>query len=174
MAHQRFEYPMPASAAVVFDAFHYHVWRSRWDSLVRNTRVVGGAPCPSVGAITENQGRGWLGGVAMRTQFVSYDRPRVAAARMLGVSFPFRRWAASMQHRAVGEHHSVLIYTYTLEAGPPAWRWLIEPVVEWVFIRQTHRRFARLQRFLQAHANDVAQWQRTQTTSHDGITPPPP
>jgi len=30
MAHQRFEFDMPAPVDVVFDAFHCHVWRSRW------------------------------------------------------------------------------------------------------------------------------------------------
>ena len=60
MTHRRFEFDMPAPSDVVFDAFHYHVWRARWDSLVSDTRVVGGAPCPFVGAETENAGGGLL------------------------------------------------------------------------------------------------------------------
>ncbi len=160
MAHERFEFVMPASEAVVFDAFHHHHWRSRWDSLVRNTLVMGGAPCPYVGAVTENAGAGWLHGLSMRTQFVSYERPRLAAAAMLGRSFPFRRWAASMQHRALGPRQSLLIYTYTFEAGPKAWRWLLEPPVQWVFNRQTKKRFARLGAFLASHAREVEQWQQ--------------
>lgn len=160
MAHERFEFAMPASAAVVFDAFHHHHWRLRWDSLVRNTRVVGGAPCPSVGAVTENSGAGWLHGLSMRTQFVSYERPHLAAAAMLGQSFPFRRWAASMQHRDLGSQQSLLIYTYTFEVGTPAWRWLLEPPVRWMFNRQTKKRFGRLRFFLASHAREVEQWQR--------------
>ena len=46
MAHKKFEFPMPASESVVFDAFHHHHWRMHWDSLVRATQVQGGAPCP--------------------------------------------------------------------------------------------------------------------------------
>jgi hypothetical protein len=76
MVHNRFEFDMPASADAVFDVFHFHEWRSRWDSLVDTTHVIGGAPCPYVGAITENSGGGWLRGLAMRTQFISFDRPR--------------------------------------------------------------------------------------------------
>jgi hypothetical protein len=60
MAHRRFEFAMPARAEVVFDAFHHHHWRARWDSLVASRRVVGGAPCPSVGAVTENTEAGLL------------------------------------------------------------------------------------------------------------------
>ena len=159
MAHRRFVFPMPAPEAVVFDAFHHHHWRLRWDSLVRSTTVVGGAPCPHVGAVTENAGAGGLRALSMRTRFVSYDRPRLAAAAMLGRSFTFRRWAASMRHEPDGHGRSLLVYTYTLEAGPPGLRRLFEPVVAWIFDHQTRRRFARLQAFLAAHGEDVARWQ---------------
>lgn len=151
---------MPASEAIVFDAFHYHLWRARWDSLVSATHVLGGAPCPFVGAVTENAGAGALRGLSMRTQFVSYDRPHVAAASMLGQSFPFTRWAASMRHRAAGPQQSVLIYTYTFEVGPSWLRWVMAPLVECIFSWQTRRRFARLHDFLLLHAADVERWQQ--------------
>ena len=160
MAHQRLEFLMPASEAIVFDAFHHHHWRMRWDSLVSATHVLGGSPCPFVGAVTENAGAGALRGLSMRTQFVSYEPPRVAAATMLGRSFPFTRWAASMRHRAAASNHSVMIYTYSFEVGPTALRWMFEPIVKWIFDWQTRRRFARLQAFLASHAEDVALWQR--------------
>ena len=161
MAHRRFEFEMPAQANVVFDAFHYHVWRSRWDSLVGHARVVGGAPCPFVGAETENTGGGLLRGLSMRTRFVSFDRPHLAAASMIGQSFPFSRWAASMRHRDTGPGQSLLIYVYTIEAAPRALRWLLEPVVARVFARQTQRRFERMRDFLAAHADEVIAWLRS-------------
>jgi len=104
MVHERFEFDMPAPREVVFDAFHYHRWRARWDSLVDATHVIGGAPCPYVGAITENSGGGMLRGLAMRTRFISFDRPRVAAAAMQGRSFPFVRQYRPQDHssRAFG------------------------------------------------------------------------
>lgn len=148
---------MPADAAVVFDAFHYHRWRPRWDSLVQTTEVQGGAPCPSVGAVSDNAGAGLLRLLSMRTRFVSYDRPRLAAAVMEGAHFPFRRWAASMRHVPNGTDRSRMIYTYTLEASPR-----LEPWVAWAFERSTRRRFARLQGFLAAHADEVVQWQAAQ------------
>jgi hypothetical protein len=160
--HRRFEFPMPARADIVFDAFHYHRWRLRWDSLVRATHVLGGAPCPFVGAVTENAGAGVLRGLAMRTEFVSYDRPRVAAAKMLGRSFPFTRWAASMKHEAIDGERSLMIYTYTFEVGPAWLRWVVEPVTTWIFDWQTRRRFRRLQAFLRTHAAEVAHWQTTE------------
>jgi hypothetical protein len=98
----------------------------------------------------------------MSTRFVSYDRPVVAAATMVGSSFPFTRWAASMRHKPLGAHQSLLVYTYSFEVGPAALRWLLAPCVEWVFARQTHKRFGRLRAFLATSAADVERWQREQ------------
>ncbi len=109
---------MPAPAEVVFDAFHYHRWRAHWDSLVSRTQVQGGAPCPCVGAVSENTGGGWLRSLSMTTRFVSYDPPVLAAASMVGQSFPFSRWAASMRHQPLPDGRSVLVYTYTFSVAP--------------------------------------------------------
>lgn len=162
---RKLTFPMPARADVVFDAFHYHEWRCQWDSLVRRTSVESGAPCPSVGATTENLGAGALRALSMRTQFVSYDRPVVAAAAMVGQSFPFTQWAASMRHQEQGPHQSLLIYTYTFQVGPAALRTVMEPVVDWVFVRKTRQRFQRLAQFLAVRAADIADWQQTQSVA---------
>lgn len=159
MAHQKMFFHMPARADIVFDAFHYHEWRRRWDSLVRRTSVENGAPCPSVGAITENLGAGALRALTMRTQFVSYDRPAVAAATMIGHSFPFTQWAASMRHQETGPNQSLLIYTYTFQVGPAPLRFILNPAVDWIFIRKTRQRFQRLAQFLASHAAEIAAWQ---------------
>lgn len=72
---------MPESEAVTFDAFHHHCWRRRWDSRVSQTEVVGGAPCPFVGAVTVNAGAGALRGLSMRT-------PKRSRCGSAGVSSP--------------------------------------------------------------------------------------
>jgi hypothetical protein len=168
MSHRRLEFVMPATAAVVFDAFHHRQWRQRWDSLVRHSQVVGGAPCPYVGAVTENAGRGWLRGLAMRTRFVSFERPHLAAAVMIDRSFPFEQWAASMRHRVLPPDRSLLVYTYSLRVGPASLRWLLEPLVDWVFATQTRRRFRRLQAFLRDHAKEIESWQLNQGLGSTG------
>jgi hypothetical protein len=161
MVHERFEFDMPGSPEVVFDAFHYHEWRSRWDSLVNATHVIGGAPCPYVGAITENSGGGILRGLAMRTEFISFDRPRVAAAKMQGRSFPFDRWAASLKHHPTTKDRSLMVYTYSFEAGPRGLRWFIEPLTKRIFDWQTRKRFERMRAFLAAHAAEITAWQQS-------------
>lgn len=159
MAHERFEFTMPASADVVFDAFHYHRWRRRWDSLVHATHVLDGAPCPFVGATSANAGGGLLRFLSMQTQFISYQPARVAAATMCGSSFPFARWSASMRHRPAAGGRSVMVYTYSFETRPSFLRAAMEPVVKFVFDWQTRKRFRRMQQFLARHAGEVEAWQ---------------
>lgn len=162
MIHHKLEFTMPAPAAVVFDAFHYHQWRHRWDSLVSATAVVGGAPCPYVGAVTENTGGGWMRGLSMQTRFVSFDRPHLAAATMVGTSFPFSRWAASMRHKEIDGQTSLMVYTYTLDVTPRWLAWILRPVVQRVFVHQTRKRFLRLQAFLAVHTHEVLAWQQAE------------
>lgn len=165
MVQRRLEFDMPAPPAVVFDAFHHQIWRRRWDPLVASTHVSGGADCPFVGAETVNRGAGVLSWFEMRTRFVSFDRPKVAAATMIGVSFPFVRWAAAMRHRASATAGcSIMTYTVNFEVSPRAARWGLQRVVTALFLRQTRRRFSRLQRFLQAHSPDIVQWQTSMDT----------
>jgi hypothetical protein len=159
MVHQRLEFDMPASAAVVFDAFHYQYWRGRWDSLVHATHVLGGAPSPFVGAVTNNGGGGLLRPLAMQTRFISYEPAKVAAAVMVGQSFPFASWAASMGHRGGDEDRSLMVYTYRFETSPAWLCWVMEPAVKRVFEWQTRKRFDRMARFLAVHAADVQAWQ---------------
>lgn len=162
MVHRKLEFVMPAPAAVVFDAFHYHHWRHRWDSLVSATEVLGGAPSPYVGAVTQNTGGRWMRGLSMQTRFVSYDRPHLAAASMVGTAFPFSRWAASMRHKDMAEQGSLLIYTYTFEVSPRCLAWALQPVVRVIFAHQTRKRFHRLQAYLSEHAQEIVTWQHTE------------
>lgn len=164
---------MPAAAAVVFDAFHYHHWKARWDSLVADTQISGGAPCPYVGAISTNSGAGVLRPLAMETEFVAFERPRLAAATMRGRSFPFGKWAASMRHVPLEGGHSTLIYTYTLETRPAGLRWLMEPVVDRIFLRATRRRFGRLAAWLEHHGPEVRAWQLAGHAEPKGARPSP-
>lgn len=158
--HQRFVFEMPADSAVAFDAFHHRHWRARWDTLVGESGVEGGAPCPFVGALTWNRGRGLLRGIVMRTRFVSFQRPRLAAAAMEGRAFPFTRWAASMRHEPAGEGRSRLVYTVTFDVPGGPLGAPLGGFVARAFARQTQRRFAALAAFLAGHAAEVQAWQR--------------
>ena len=100
----RIVFNMPAPAQAAFEAFHHHSIRMRWDTLLAEAYVEGGGDHPYVDAITFNRGKGWKAGMSMRTRFVSYEPPRLAAAVMIGPSGLFGEWAASMAPRVIGGH----------------------------------------------------------------------
>ncbi|MBN6715460.1 SRPBCC family protein [Pseudomonas capsici] len=150
MRQNRIRMIMPASAADVFEAFHDHDVRMRWDSLLSRAEVEGGGSHPYVGAITFNQGRGWKRMFAMRTRFVNYQPGRVAAAVLVEPAGWFESWAASMQHRDLDDSRSELIYTFRLQMRP---RWLgrvLDPLVNRLFEYETRRRFAAMAEYLRS------------------------
>nr|WP_243434618.1 SRPBCC family protein [Pseudomonas sp. 30_B] len=141
---------MPASAEAAFDAFHDHRQRLRWDTLLSEAYVEGGAAYPSIGAISVNRGRGLRRCFMLRTRFVNFDPPRRAAAVLVEPSGLFRHWAATLQHRDIEAGQSELLYSFDLAIRP---RWLGRWMDAWVaafFERAIRRRFAALASYLRS------------------------
>ena len=152
----RIVFNMPAPAQAAFEAFHHHSIRMRWDTLLAEAYVEGGGDHPYVDAITFNRGKGWKGGMSMRTRFVSYEPPRLAAAVMIEPSGLFGEWAASMKHRDLVNGCSELVYSFNLRLRP---RWLLAPF-DWIAIRifawQTRKRFRAMANYLAASGRTTA------------------
>ena len=139
---------MPAPAAAAFEAFFNHHVRREWDTLLKVAYVEGGGTHPYVGAISTNEGRGWTSLLSMRTQFLSYDPPRTASAKMVSPTGPFALWAASLHHKDLPDGTSELVYKYSIRLRP---RWLgvlMDPVASLLFRFETKRRFAAMARYL--------------------------
>jgi hypothetical protein len=158
MSHGRIIFTMDAPCEVVFDAFHHHELRQRWDSLVKHPILENGDEWPSVGAVTFNPGTGWTRFLSMRTRFISFDRPTIAAATMVGITFPFQTWSASLKHLPLPDEQSNLIYVYNIKAS-----WYLRGWAGWVvhavFRHETHRRFLRMQKYLAIYASEIKVWQ---------------
>ncbi|MBB6592111.1 hypothetical protein LBW62_11180 [Ralstonia solanacearum] len=152
MARRRLTLTMPGSAADAFEAFHNHEKRLRWDTLLSSAHVEGGGTHPYVGAITANTGRGWMRGLSMRTRFVSYRPPELAAAATVGPAGPIAFWAASMHHRDIGAGESELIYTFSLRLRPSLS--LFDPLAAWIFECESRRRFAAMADYLRHRQAD--------------------
>lgn len=163
MPHGRITFTMDAPCEVVFDAFHHHQLRQRWDSLVKHPVLENGNEWPSVDAVTFNPGTGWTRLLSMRTRFISFDRPKIAAATMVGLSFPFQTWSASLKHLPLPNQQSQLIYVYNIRAS-----WYLRGWAGWivhaVFRHETRKRFLQMQRYLAAHAHEVEAWQAARRT----------
>ncbi|WP_280359696.1 MULTISPECIES: hypothetical protein [unclassified Pseudomonas] len=119
MSRHKITLVMPAPAAATFEAFHNHSVRLEWDTLLSITNVEGGGSHPYIGAVTFNQGRGWMRPLSMRTRFVNYQPGKVAAAVLVEPAGVFQEWSASMRHRDLDEGKSELIYR---PLAPPPFR----------------------------------------------------
>lgn len=148
MAQRRMVLTMPASAAAAFEAFHNHEKRLLWDTLLSVAYVEGGGTHPYVGAVTTNLGCGWKRLLGMRTRFVSYAPPSIAAAVIVAPTGPFEFWAASMRHRDLADGMSELTYTFNIRLRPQFLGRVLDPVAARIFELETRRRFAAMASYL--------------------------
>jgi len=156
MPHGKLRFLMPASSASAFEAFFNHRRRLEWDTLLSVNYVEGGGTHAYAGAITVNRGRGWKRGLAMRTRFLSYDPPRLAAAELLAPTGLFSLWAASLRLRDTPEGTAELTYTYSIRLRPRLLAWLLDPIAGFLFARETRRRFAAMAEYLRKHPGPAA------------------
>lgn len=139
---------LPAPAAVAFDALHDYDRRLQWDTLLSEAYLCDGATTADEGVVSVCRGRRAVGGFAMRTIYVSFDRPDVAAVKLLAPSGVFERWAASIRHRDAGAGRSTITYVYSFVARPRWLAWLLEPLIERIFRWETRRRLRALGTYL--------------------------
>jgi hypothetical protein len=152
MVRERVVEEMPACCEAVFDLVHDYARRLEWDTLLRAAYVEGGATA-GLGAVAVCSGRWLVGGLTLRTVYVSFQRGSVAAVKMVNRPPLFRRWAASIRHEALGARRSRLVYIYNFRARPSWLAFLLEPILALAFRWETRRRLRALRAALsRAHA----------------------
>jgi hypothetical protein len=142
---------IPASCEEVFDLVHDYERRLTWDTLLRAAYLTDGSAAAGKGATSVCVGRRSLGGLALTTRYISFDRPHVAAVEMINTPPFFARWAASIRHAAIDVHSSRITYTWSFESRPRGLRWAFEPIMARVFRWETRKRLRALRdHFLRA------------------------
>lgn len=149
MVHAHVTEELPASTEDVFALVHDYERRLDWDTLLRDAYVEGGGPAGK-GVVTVCTGRWLVGGLALRTVYVSFEPGVVAAVKMLDPTFFFERWAASIRHEPLGSDRSRITYTYNFRARPGWLAFLFEPILARVFRWETRRRLRALRGALAA------------------------
>ena len=151
MAHGTVTEVVPASCEAVFELLHDYDRRLEWDTLLRVARLDDGFTRAGKGVTSVCIGRRRLGGIRMRTVYVTFEPPVVAAVKLVEPSALFARSAASIRHEALGPASSRVTYTFEFRARPRALRWLLEPFLVPIFRRETRRRLRALMDFLREH-----------------------
>lgn len=139
---------MPAPSSVVFDVMHDYPRRLEWDTLLSAAYIDDGSAVAGKGVITVCVGRPMLGRIALRTVYVSFNRPRVAAVKMLNRPPFFATWAASIRHEDLDDGRSRVTYTLSFTARPSFLAWLLEPIMLRIFRWETAKRLAALRDYL--------------------------
>ena len=135
---------LPASCETVFDLVHDYEQRLTWDTLLREAFVEGNGPAAK-GAIAVCTGKWLVGGLSLRTVYVSFQRGKVAAVKMINTPPFFATWAASIRHEPLdGGARSRIIYTWNFKAKPRFFAFLFEPVMALFFRWETRKRLAAL------------------------------
>src|SRR5262245_8614024 len=144
---------IPAGAAAVFELLHDYERRLVWDTLRSEAYLVDGFTRAEKGAVSVCVGRSSLGRLALKTVYVSFDPPRVAAVKMVNSPPFFGTWAASIRHEDLGPGESRITYKFHFTARPRPLRWLLEPFMALAFRWETKKRLLALRvHFLQKRA----------------------
>jgi len=154
VAHGKVSAIVPAPSAAVFDLLHDYDRRLEWDTLLRAAYLDDGFTAAAKGATTVCVGRRSLGGIALKTVYVTFERPHLAAVKMVNTPPFFATWAASIRHDDLADGRSRITYTYTFTARPRWCRAILEPFMGRIFAWETRRRLRALVRHFRRAAGE--------------------
>lgn len=147
MAHAEISEVIPAPSGAVFDLLHDYSRRLEWDTLLQAAYLEDGAKVAAKGVTAVCVGRKSLGSIALKTVYVAFERPIVAAVRMVNAPLFFESWAASIRHEDVSDRESRLTYKFQFMARPKLLRFVLEPLMHRVFVWETRKRLRALRAF---------------------------
>ncbi len=128
-----------ASPEVLFALTQDYGRRLSWDSFLKAADLVGGAPEAGLGVRALCVARS---GLAMETEYVSFDAPRVAAVKMTRGPWFIDSFAGSWRFIAEAPDHTRVSFKYHVRGRPAA----ISGLLTRVFARDTRKRLEALKR----------------------------
>jgi hypothetical protein len=138
-----------ASCERVFDLIHDYDRRLEWDPMLREARLLGGAERAGKGVRSRCVGSWRSGFIGMETEYVTYERGRVAAIKLVNRPAFFASFAATIRHAPVDERLSRVTYLYHFRARPRRLAPLLEPLVNAMLRNEIRLRLRALKRFLE-------------------------
>jgi hypothetical protein len=138
---------IPANSEDVFRLLHDYNRRLEWDTLLKHARLCEDWTIAQLHATSICTGRWYLGGLSLRTEYVSFDPPNVAAVKMLNRPPFFDAFAATIRHRDLSDGSSSIEYKYNFIARPTCLRWVLHPVMDAIFRWETRKRLQALRKF---------------------------
>ena len=148
MPHGEASAIIPAPSAAVFDLLHDYTRRLEWDTLLQAAYLEGGQTAAGKGVTSVCVGRRSLGSIALKTIYVTFERPTLAAVKMVNAPPFFESWAASIRHEDIAEHASRITYKFHFTTKPHYLRFILDPVMERIFFWETRKRLQALAKYV--------------------------
>lgn len=140
---------IPASAEEVFDLLHDYQKRLEWDTLLSEAYLEPEFKEAKLGAITVCRGRLILGGFPLRTEYISFQRGKIAAVKLLNRPPFFETFAASISHSNLPNDSSEIVYTFNFTAKPTFLQFILHPIMSKIFVSETKKRLESLKRYFE-------------------------
>lgn len=135
---------IPASVFEVFDLIHNYRRRLEWDTLLQEAYLEPEFSEAGKGAISVCRGRRILGGFAVRTIYITFERGKIAAVKMLNSPPFFESFAASIRHYKISDESSEVVYHYNFTAKPGVLRPVLHPLMSRILKWETEKRLEAL------------------------------
>jgi hypothetical protein len=140
---------IPANNFAVFDLIHNYKRRLEWDTLLQKAYLEPEFEIAAKDAISVCKGKWILGGFALRTQYITFEKGRVAAIKMLNQPPFFDTFAASIRHFPIDENTSEVVYHVNFTAKPKFLQPVLHPIMKAVLTWETKKRLRALKRFFE-------------------------
>jgi hypothetical protein len=147
MAHGQVSEMIPASSEAVFDLLHDYNRRLEWDTLLQAAYLTDGHTQAAKGVTSVCVGRKSLGSIPLATIYVSFNRPTVAAVKMVNTPPLFQTWAASIHHKDLAQGHSQMTYKFHFTVKPASLQFILDPLMKQIFTWETKKRLQALKIF---------------------------
>jgi hypothetical protein len=152
MRRQSSSIEISASCEAVFDVVHDYERRLQWDTMLSQARLLAGARAAQVGVRSRCVGTWKSAFLALETEYVRFERGRVAAVRLTNRPPFFSRFAATIKHDALDAGSSRTTYIYSLRARPRFLAPLLEPLLRIMIAREVRGRLRALRDFVEWRA----------------------
>lgn len=137
-----------ASPELVFDLIHDYKRRLEWDPFLKEATLLD-RDSAALGATCRCVSKNSFGGMAMDAVYVSFDRPHVAAVKMVRGPAILESFAATLRQDPVG-HQTRVTYRYNFETRPRFLRPILNLGCSIFFASEVRNRLKRLKRFLES------------------------
>jgi len=145
---------LPITADQAFDLIHDYGRRLEWDTLLREAYLEPKFAASAKGAISVCRGRRILGSIAIRSVYVTFDRGKIAAVKMLNRPPFFKTFGASIRHSDLPGGTSKITYKFNFTARPAFLRPVLHPVMLRVLKWETGKRLMSLKNYVSKTATD--------------------